>query len=631
MNENTNIQNLRDIKDHIPQVYSAASAKSLGSAFDRVVRLTGKHLHQIPANRVAWSHAAKKIVWAGEFGKGKPPEAQERAFHTWEKKIGATIDKVLETVCEQDVALDADASYDKIIDYVAGLETPGGQVSDGFFPNQATRSIDNLKSRTGIVPSWELDTETATKVIKGTPADKVASLRRSFLFFNKIILARDVHEPIKDLLPEKPIGPLPRIRDFPLDWSKFSPEFLKSRDKAIKRAIRGEVKKDRFAGRLGKDPMARRRAATRGRKKPVRKPEAARKNHILALSWLVRHAFPDREDAYCLQELGELLTVENVETAVEAFRARCQESEFLMEVRDTSSMNTYLCNLSTIAGRNWLPEEILWELEEQRYDPDNYSDRSDEMSATREAFVKLMERDPEIARTIVCGPERLLGEWERAFAKWKSLSVHPRTEALHLLAGASMLGLALARPMRPLNIHEITNDGQNGELIAPKNERVSAWLDIGRDRVKNRRPIEGPIPDWLWNVISVWLDLGRDLWIRRFVEVEEGKDAPETPHMFPGETVNRVMSRGTYNKAWNRAMRRLGLQGLTPHMMRHVAATIYLAKHPGAYEVVAALLGDSVRTVEKFYARGEGRAAMEMFAEVLAELNPNLVLQKRKT
>ncbi|MDV7146033.1 hypothetical protein R3X27_25480, partial [Tropicimonas sp. TH_r6] len=175
MNENSKIKNLRDVKDLIPHVYSEASSKSLCSAFDRVVRLTGKQLHQIPASRVAWSHAARKIVWAGEFGKGKSPEAQERAFHTWEKKIGATIDRVLEAACNQDAALNTDASYDKILDYVANLETPGGQVSDGFFPNQATRSIETLKSRTGFVPSWELDTRTATRAIKDTPADKVAS------------------------------------------------------------------------------------------------------------------------------------------------------------------------------------------------------------------------------------------------------------------------------------------------------------------------------------------------------------------------------------------------------------------------------------------------------------------------
>jgi hypothetical protein len=58
--------------------------------------------------------------------------------------------------------------------------------------------------------------------------------------------------------------------------------------------------------------------------------------------------------------------------------------------------------------------------------------------------------------------------------------------------------------------------------------------------------------------------------------------------------------------------------------MRHVVATLHLSVNPGDYEVVAALLGDSVRTVEKFYSRGEGRAAVDIFAETLAQLDPEV-------
>jgi hypothetical protein len=71
-------------------------------------------------------------------------------------------------------------------------------------------------------------------------------------------------------------------------------------------------------------------------------------------------------------------------------------------------------------------------------------------------------------------------------------------------------------------------------------------------------------------------------------------------------------------------MERLGIPGLQPHMMRHVAATLWLAAHPGDYATVAAFLCDSVKTVEKFYARGAGAAAARLFAEVLESLDPTL-------
>lgn len=71
-------------------------------------------------------------------------------------------------------------------------------------------------------------------------------------------------------------------------------------------------------------------------------------------------------------------------------------------------------------------------------------------------------------------------------------------------------------------------------------------------------------------------------------------------------------------------MELLGLTGLTPHVMRHVCATIYLAKRPGDCVTVAALLGDRLSTVEAFYVRGEGREAARPFADVIHELNPAL-------
>jgi hypothetical protein len=59
-------------------------------------------------------------------------------------------------------------------------------------------------------------------------------------------------------------------------------------------------------------------------------------------------------------------------------------------------------------------------------------------------------------------------------------------------------------------------------------------------------------------------------------------------------------------------------------MMRHVAATLWLAANPGDYATVAAFLGDKVGTVEKFYARGEGAAAARLFAGVIESLDPTL-------
>ena len=72
------------------------------------------------------------------------------------------------------------------------------------------------------------------------------------------------------------------------------------------------------------------------------------------------------------------------------------------------------------------------------------------------------------------------------------------------------------------------------------------------------------------------------------------------------------------------AASRIGVPGLKPHLMCHVAATIWLAASPGDYATFAAFLCDSVNTVEKFYARGEGADAAKLFAEALEALDPTL-------
>ena len=99
-------------------------------------------------------------------------------------------------------------------------------------------------------------------------------------------------------------------------------------------------------------------------------------------------------------------------------------------------------------------------------------------------------------------------------------------------------------------------------------------------------------------------------------------DAETNTLLLPGPA--GVLSRQSFNRIWNRCVNRIGVPGLKPHLMRHVAATIWLAANPGDYATVAAFLCDSVSTVEKFYARGEGAAAAKLFAQALEALDPTL-------
>lgn len=609
------LKSLNDVRLLLPTIYSEASAKVYSAALNKFTRLTGKPLTHVPADENAWILLARTIVWAGEFGDGSPG-AQQNNFDTWVKKIGAAIRRAQTHVALPIVVACEDAAWDRLEAYAKDVENTADADGVRILPNMFSLSIANLRARCRATHPTKLDTAVARKALHVCRADKSEKLRRSVSAFNKLIRNRNQHPAIWDLLPSVPIGDLPRLRDRPLDWSCFSDGFLRSRDRAIQRAIHPDRKRaDTFGGRLGEDPLGGRRRDGRKRNRKVRNTEAARRRHLNALSWLFRHAYPDRAVAYALDNIEALVTAETVEQAVDRYVARAQASDVLKDADKTSSGTSVLSSLETLARRNDWPEQVIWAIEDARYDRvDSYQSR--EMSLEREAFVKLVERDPAVARAIVSGPRRLMAEASETFDKWETLGARARGEALHLSLGSTLMALQLARAVRSKNLNEMITDGEGAELIRPLRES-KPWIDIPRSKIKNRKPIEGEIPERQWLVIMSWLDEGLPRWCAL-----HGLDIKENCLLVPGP--NGVLSRQSFNRIWNRCVERLGIPGLQPHMMRHVAATLWLAANPGDYATVAAFLGDSVKTVEKFYARGEGAAAAKLFAQVLESIDPTL-------
>jgi len=609
------LKTLNDVRLVLPAIYSEASCKVYTAAFNKVTRLTGKPLTHVPADQNAWYLFAQTIVWAGAFG-GETPGDQKRAFDTWVKKVAAGINRAHDHVALPVTAASEDAAWGRLEAYAKDVENTFDEEGVRLLPNMFSLSIANLRAQCRETHPALLDTDVVSKVIVTCRADKSGSLRNSVSAFNKLIRNQNRHPAICDLLPSVPIGPLPALRDQPLDWSCFGAAFLRSRDRAIQQGIHPDRKRsDRFGGKLGKDLFDGRRRDSRKRKRKVRNPEAARKRHLNALSWLIRHAFPDRSTAYALNSIEALLTVETVEQAVDGYVKRAVTSDVLKDPDKTSSGNSILSSLETLARRNDFPDEVIWAIEDARYDRVD-SHQAREMSLEREAFIKLVERDPAVARAIVSGPRRLMMEASEAFANWENLGVRARGEALHLSLGSSLMALQLARAVRSKNLNEMTTGGDNAELVRPL-RNSKPWIDIARSKVKNRRPIEGEIPDRQWHVIKSWLDDGLPRWCAL-----HGLGIEKNIHLVPGP--NGILSRHSFNRIWNRCMDRLGIPGLQPHMMRHVAATLWLAANPGDYATVAAFLGDSVKTVEKFYARGEGAAAAKLFAQVLESVDPTL-------
>lgn len=609
------VRDLKDVEMLLPALYSESSQKVYRATLRKVEKLTGRPLSSFVAEERAWYEAASKITWAGAFP-AATPEAEERAFKAFVNRVGASIRLARKHLAAPYIRGATDTAWERLETYVRDTENTFGPDGNRILPNMLSLSIANLRARCNDTHPAALNTAIVSAALFVAPPDKAEILRNSTNAHTRLWAARAAHPAIADLLPQQPIGKLPGLRDPALDWSRFSPAFLKSRDRAIRRAIKGDqVPPDKFGGKLGHDPIGQRRAARKGQRRRVRNVDAAEKRHLNALSWLIRHAFPDRSLAYALCDIAEVFTVDTIERGVTAYVARASASPALLDPKMTSSGTTILSSLETLARRNGYDEEVLWAIDDARYEKvDSFQAR--EMSAEREKFVKLVERNPAIARAIISGPRRLKEETETAFKNWDNLGPRARTEMLHLSMGAGLIALQLARSLRSKNLNLLLIEGPDAELLRPLRES-RPWLDIAKGRVKNRRPIEGEIPERQWKVIVHWLDEG----LPRWCEMHD-IDAKTNLHLVPGP--KGILSRQSFNRIWNRCVARLGVPDLKPHLMRHVAATLWLAAHPGDYATVAAFLCDSVKTVEKFYARGEGAAAARLFAEVLEALDPTL-------
>ncbi|MFG6531571.1 MULTISPECIES: hypothetical protein [unclassified Sulfitobacter] len=608
------LKSLRDVQHVLPSIYSEASAKTLDAALRKAERLTGRKLSQLPADENDWFQRSRSIIWAGEF-RGVTPGDQQDAFETWVKKVAAMIRRAHCHVAQPVEVVDERRAWDQVVGYAEAVENTFDESGDRILPNYFARSMETLRARCTAVHPAALTTEAAKRVLEACRSDKVTSFRNSISAFNTLIRDRHRHAAIAHLIPTAPIGALPLLRDPALDWGKFSEAFIASRDRAILRAVQPDraERRDRFQGRLGKNKLG--SAGARKRQRKIRNTGNATKGHLNALSWLIRHSFPNREEAYDFDAIEEIFQPEIITRAVANFIARAKASASLLDPNDTASAGTILSRLQTLAARNGWSDDVVFEIEDARFDQvDSYQAR--EMSKEREQFVKLVQRDPSVARAIVSGPRRLAAEAQLVFDDWKSQKERVKDEALHLSMGAALLALQLARAVRSKNLNLLLIDGPDAELIRPLRES-RPWLDITRGRVKNRRPIEGEIPDRQWQVIIEWLDRGLPRWCEK-----HGVDVDANTLLLPGPA--GVLSRQSFNRIWNRCVSRIGVPGLKPHLMRHVAATIWLAANPGDYATVAAFLCDSVSTVEKFYARGEGAAAAKLFAEALEALDPTL-------
>ena len=162
--------------------------------------------------------------------------------------------------------------------------------------------------------------------------------------------------------------------------------------------------------------------------------------------------------------------------------------------------------------------------------------------------------------------------------------------------------------MAPIRMGNLATLDIERNLVRPGRGRA-LHIVIGAEQVKNREPLEYPLP----------LE-GIDLIERYIEEFRPRLASPDNMALFPG------VGAGSKNQAFfgtqiSRTIRtHTGLR-IHPHLFRHLTAKLFLDANPGGYEIVRRTLGHrSIDTTNAFYTGLETAAAVRHFDETILSL-----------
>jgi integrase len=193
---------------------------------------------------------------------------------------------------------------------------------------------------------------------------------------------------------------------------------------------------------------------------------------------------------------------------------------------------------------------------------------------------------------------------------------NPKRRA-QLTQTALAIAILLVAPMRLRNL--VALDLEQHVQRTRRGRGGLVRLIIEPDEVKNRVPLEFELPPEVVDLFDRYVQFCRPLLGRT-----------RTTFLFPGEKHARKHEVSLSEQIVKAILRFTGLQ-MNVHLFRHLAAKLYLDKHPGDYLTVSRLLGHKgVQTTIDFYTSFETLAAGRRFHEtVLAPLRRSLATSRK--
>jgi integrase len=191
----------------------------------------------------------------------------------------------------------------------------------------------------------------------------------------------------------------------------------------------------------------------------------------------------------------------------------------------------------------------------------------------------------------------------------------------NLRRGAVRAQLAVAVEillMAPIRMANLTKLDIERNLVR-SGQSKALHVVIGAEEVKNRQPLEHPLPPESVDLI--------ERYIREFRPHLTSRDDTA---LFPG-IAGGPKNQALFGEQISRSVRdHTGLQ-VHPHLFRHIGAKLYLDANPGEYETVRRVLGHkSINTTIRFYTGLETPAAVRHYDKTILNLRRESIVEGHK-
>jgi integrase len=180
-------------------------------------------------------------------------------------------------------------------------------------------------------------------------------------------------------------------------------------------------------------------------------------------------------------------------------------------------------------------------------------------------------------------------------------SRHPRDAAMQAQMAAAIEILIFA----PIRLENLTRLDIERHLV-PSGNGDTLHISVPAEEVKNREPIEHPLPEVSAKLILRYIrDYRRQLTIKDSTALFPGKGGgAKRNHVLAGQICRTIHAH-------------TGLV-MNVHLFRHLDAKLYLDNNPGGYEVVRRVFGHrAITTTVRFYTGWEKAAAARHFDKTI--------------